>query len=437
MKAKAGWGSFHLARRRGRDGNFYPRWRALLRFCGEEFWEDTGFALCDQCRTAETLDAECKCRAKANAFAQARLTVLTKARQEGATSFEALSLRGPRVRSVVTVGELLRVWDEHWPAAVRSAEAADRAARSFVRVAAFAFDMWKVKTAGEGPRGVRIGDSYPDEGRIGALALGDVLGHEAVRRYYAATVPDGRLTERRLEHVTVNSTLRQAREMFSKAARERIWEGRIDLPAGWERWKEFPLAAEPESEPEPLSGEQFAALVQAGEALRETEPDLWLLCRIARQTGLRCGSLREVRGDWVRQVHGRWWLGVRRNEDGAGLKSGVASYSVPLLAETAEMIAAHGPRLVFGEDAEGRAKLVNERHTAFMRAVVGDPRRGSQKAHRLRDTLAGALFGKLGLDAARLALGHASVKTTLDYYARNPFEASQLMLAEFGAFLPG
>jgi len=331
----------------------------------------------------------------------------------------------------MTIGDLLEVFAENYGLARESLACAMHAAQAMRRVIAHSLGLWRVKKAGEGPRGIAPGDRYADTERIEALPL-TVLDADLANGYFKARIPDGRRMERRREHVSIVKDFNSACEVLSDTARESIYRGRIELPPKWLEFKNYPRPKLPAAEPEPFTVEQFEALVTSAESLRETEPRLWLLARIARQTGLRCGSLRELRADWVTEVHGQHYLFV------SVVKGGTRGYPVKIQPATAALIREAAPDggFVFGETPAERERLVNERHTAFMRSIAGSPERGHQQAHRLRDTLATAVLSIYKMDTSRAsaALGHAS-PGALKHYAQWPRECSPLMLSEFAAFL--
>jgi hypothetical protein len=98
--------------------------------------------------------------------------------------------------------------------------------------------------------------------------------------------------------------------VFSSSAREHAFSG-LKLPDLTEFLKAKRLP-EGESLPAPFSSVEFAALVQRFGALREVEPELWLLDLISRQTGMRPSYVMGLRGSWlVEGEGGRWFIELR------------------------------------------------------------------------------------------------------------------------------
>lgn len=406
-----------------------------------------GAAICPKCLAALELDTEaraavllgCKradCYRAAVRCASAILTAWTRQAYEMLENPPPPRVMEPvMVGAEATVGEAITVYREHWRTALNSEVIAQRNTTSLLLVLAYAFDAWQVKVAGVGPKGVKVGERYADEAALSRLPLSALNAVTAkayfVKRCAALGLPCSWASAGALEaYVTINSTMRMTRDLFRVKAIEHVYKGRVLLPSLTE-WMEYPLLPEVAVEPEPIPGEVFARLVKESEALRESDPDLWLCARVMRQTGLRVGSISQMRDDWVVRGSRGWRLELRRRGD---RKSGTAAYSVPITEETARAIQAR-PGFTFGEDAEARERLVTGRHNAFLKGIIGEPVRGRQGGHRLRDTLAGAVFDLLGLEAAAKALGHASDKVTLAHYARVPIVATAEMRAEYAAFL--
>lgn len=430
----------------GRDGKRArcAKWSAMVNFQGREMMQKTGVEICADCARASLMPGRSReerdvrqavydrcrqklgCRALARQRMDAMLLKLTQAFFAGDANTVPV-----KVARVPTIAEVIACYREHWAQVINNRTVAWRNTTSLLLVVAYAEDLWKIKTPGVGPTGIKIGERYADEEKIGALPITELTAEMAkayfVNRCQSLDLPCSWATSAaRAEYVTLNSTMKQTRDLFRVKALEHVYKGRVTLPA-LTAWMEYPLLPEADVEPEPLTVAQFAAMVAAAENLRESDPDLWLCNRVLRQTGLRVGSIAEMRADWVEKGARGYRLLVKSR------KSGTSLYSVPLLPETAEAILAR-PGLTFGDDAVARERLVNTRHNAFLKGIIGDPQRGQQGAHRLRDTLAGGLYDLLGKEAAQRSLGHASDKTTLEHYARVPLMASDLMRAEFGAF---
>jgi integrase len=115
-------------------------------------------------------------------------------------------------------------------------------------------------------------------------------------------------------------------------------------------------------------------------------------------------------------------------------KGGTALYSVPVTEDLARIIRSRpaGP-VLRGTEAE-RKELITTRHNSWLKAIIGGTGERGQGNHRLRDTVAAVLLSWLGIDAAKLALGHADERVTLRHYGRLRLDVSDAMRRELRAF---
>lgn len=334
-------------------------------------------------------------------------------------AFEASKLR----RTGASLGQVVAAYLDPTVELVKDEKQRRRNVADLRLVVAWARDLWAVHEGGV--RGVKIGAQIADARRIDALPV-SVLTAQLVRDYYRAR-SGGTLavTVARAENRSINSTLGHARDVFSAKARAWKFE-ELALPDLTGFLKE-PYLPEEEARPEPLKAAQFAAMLAAAAAVGG---ELELVNRIFRQTGMRSGSVRLLRGDWLEELEpGVWWVHVRER------KGGTAEYSVPVSPELAADIRARGPGFTVLPDGTEtqRAAVVNEQHNEFLKGVLSESGRG-QGNHRLRDTVATILLSWLGIEAAKRALGHADEKTTLRHYANLQIAVTDEMRAELQAF---
>jgi integrase len=227
-------------------------------------------------------------------------------------------------------------------------------------------------------------------------------------------------------NTTINSTLRQARTMFSRRAMAYLY-GDIKLPDVTGFMTEPMLPVE-DAEPDPVREREFAAMMAAA---AEAPEEIALVNMILRQTGLRSGSVEALRADWLEQMRDGYWLHVRVR------KGRTAMYSVPITEELAAKILERkdAPAVVLPEGtAAQRHELVHKAHNEWLKRIIGGSGERVQGNHRLRDTVATALLSWLGMEAAKLALGHADEKTTQRHCARLRMDVSEEMKAELVAW---
>lgn len=455
-------GSYCLYRQKLDKGRWSDKWAAEITFEGRRQKRGTGVDICASCARASLMPGKSRAEQEARQAEYDRCKVkfgcrqLARQRCDGmllqmtTELFEGRKADPTKPVKIATIGEIIATYREHYRLAIASEKAARRNTTDLLLVLAYALDKWQTiearpqvyKRAFKVPRTGRVstgikgkapGSIVPDVEALMSLPA-SVLNGDTAKAYFInrcakLDVPCSWATaDPREEYTTINSTMRHTRDLFRAKPMAHIYKGRLELPK-LEAWMEYPLLPEIDAEPEPITGATFDALVAGGEALRESDPDLWLCARVMRQTGMRCGSAVHLQGSWVRRHYAGWLLDVNRG------KSGTAKYSVPISAETAEAILERGQGFTFGDDEAGRGALVNRRHNDFLKLIAGAPERGHQGAHRLRDTLAGALYGLLGPEGAKSALAHEDIRTTFAHYARRPFECSEVMRHEFAAFL--
>lgn len=320
-------------------------------------------------------------------------------------------------------------------------ETSARNVQSLRLVLAHALGLWRQHEGGI--RGVRIGDRVPDEGKIAALPA-SVLTKDLVRKYQAARLGAETVDLRaaRQGNSSINSTLSQARGVFSKDAMlEKLAELRLPDLAGFLKARLLPQVA---GGPEPIGVELFARVYEAWSALvPSADHELYLCQWLLRQTGLRTEYVLSLRGSWLREAAGGGWeLDVRaRPEEGFALKPKTSPQRVPLAGELAEVLLArreqHGPAacvLLPRGSITARTELVRRRHNAWLKNIIGGRGQMCQGNHRLRDTVASVCRALWGLDVAQMALGHSSPMTTAKHYAQLDFRVSELMRADLAAW---
>jgi integrase len=320
---------------------------------------------------------------------------------------------------------------------------ARRNAGDLLLLFAFALDLWVVNEGGR--KGIKVGARVPDEAKIRALSCGR-LDAALVKAYFMArqssmgVVADDVVEDESERHVGFNGTLKHVRDMFGKKAMEKAFAD-LSLP-DLTGFFEVDLLPEEEQLPEPFSIEEFAALCEKFDGLKETEPDLWLLNLIHRQTGLRPRYVMGLRGTWLKQGDaGVWSIEVKsRPEEGFGKKKGkngrTRNQYIPVTEELRAAIAAKGEGLTVGGQMTktGREDL-QKRHNAIIKQIVGNEGSHGQASYRYRDTTACVLGFLYGLDAAQKALGHVTSLTTLKHYCRDLLGVSDRMRGELSAWL--
>lgn len=349
-----------------------------------------------------------------------------KLREGRATDFlQALEGLKSR-RTCCTIGEICAAWEDEFVKIMKDDKGNRRVPAELRRVVAYAKDLWTEHTGGV--RGVKIGEQIPDKARIDVLPA-SILTGGLVREYFRAR-QDGILdiSEAQPGNTTTNSTLRQARVAFSRKAMAYKYD-KISLPDLSSFMKE-PLLPEDDMEPRPVREAEFAAMLKAA-AARPANDELGLVNMILRQTGLRSGSVEALHADWLEKMRDGYWMHVRVR------KGRTALYSIPISRELAARILRRRrkPAVVLPDGTTAqRRELVHKAHNEWLKGIIGGAGERVQGNHRLRDTVATALMAWLGMEAAKLALGHADEKTTQKHYARLRMDVSDAMKAELVAW---
>ena len=153
--------------------NRTQKWRVVFLFRGRESSETTPFLVCPACQAEPGADA-CRgardCRRQALNFGLGELKRMTDRWTEHGDAGPVVVVEPVPVGPPMTVGDLLRVSVENYGLARESESCALHAAQAMRRVIAHSKGLWKVKTTGEGPRGIAPGDRYADAERI-AISL--------------------------------------------------------------------------------------------------------------------------------------------------------------------------------------------------------------------------------------------------------------------------
>lgn len=343
-----------------------------------------------------------------------------KVREGRAAEFIAAldGIRGRR--AVCTVGEIIKAYLANDVKLMADATQTKRVANDLRLVIAHGRNLWAVHEGGV--RGVKLGSQIPDAARIDALPA-SVLTRGLVRDYFRARL-GGTLdvTVAAEGNVSINSTLKHARGIFSERARAYKLE-ELSLPdlTGFLKEPLLPVLA---GGPDPVKEPLFSAMVEAARAMGG---DIGLVNLILRQTGMRSGSVEHLHEDWLEKMADGWWLHVRKR------KRGTAEYSIPVSDELAGIMRKRKGFTLGGTEAS-RRELVHVAHNEWLKQIIGGAGERTQGNHRLRDTVATILMSWRGLEAAKLALGHADERTTLKHYARLRLDVSDVMRSELVAW---
>jgi integrase len=337
-------------------------------------------------------------------------------------------------RTGATVGEVIAAYMAPGVRILKSEKQARRNVNDLRNVIAYAKDLWTKHTGGV--RGIKIGAEIADVAKIDALPA-SILTKDLVRSYFSAR-QGGEIdwNEPDDDNGIINSMLGHARDVFGKAAMElKLDKLRLPDVSGF---RTFPLLPEESPEAHPLTPDEFAAMVAAAHEVQAAEPELWLVNVLLRRTGLRSSYLLAAKSSWLEREGDRWHLAIRnRKDEGFRKKRGTRDQAIPLDDELAAVLTARDGFLVLPAGTAGeRDDLVRRRHNAWLKSQIGGLGETTQGNHRLRDTVASALWTLYGSAAAQEALGHASADTTAKHYAKRLTSVNEVMRQELAAWAP-
>ncbi len=236
--------------------------------------------------------------------------------------------------------------------------------------------------------------------------------------YVAArqNLPQPDYATRRHINREINSAMRQAACLLVRGLAPYYARNGLDLPPDAGR---VLLAAEiPKVPAEANDG----ALLEAWRDLRETDLPMWLTVGLARFAGLRQSEILAFRGKWVVRKGEATYVRLQdRPEDGFHTKTGIPYSALVMDQELAEYLRAM-------DEEAGAVPLVNtvkwimRKPQAWLKPFTGAALsplhrlRGLYADHVKRETEAAILARQAGIKAASEALGHTTIKTTVDHY---------------------
>lgn len=266
-----------------------------------------------------------------------------------------------------------------------------------------------------------------DERAPREVGLDLVLCARTIERFYAAK--QGREVVNWLgrlpENGGANSVVRNVKSIFQD--RMRKFMTHLRLPDLAELQKAHYLKEEA-TEFEPWEESVYEAMVTAADALRVSDPELWLVNAMLRRLGLRDAELLAARREWI-ELEYEWpadgmgppvrlaVLVIKDRLEGPFpfevLKHG-SGRKLPLDAELAGILLGREGWLVGpGLSASARHDLIYRVHSQWMRRFVGEE--AAKTNHQLRKYAGSKVFTAHGLEAAAYFLGD-SIATTDRYY---------------------
>ncbi len=265
-----------------------------------------------------------------------------------------------------------------------------------------------------------------DEGKQSSTILtrANAEAWQARRQGISSAEPD--LSTRRRSNVTINSTFRQARDVFAARYRSSAGFRELTLPPDLEGWLSTPALPVPREGWKPWPLEAYARMRAAGDAIQDEE--LWIAHQLLRRLGLRTGELKAATREWVvPMVGGGWGLDVRDYAGGdaphpfqiKGAQARVLplphDLAARLLDRTGYLVRGDRDYKLFRGKTQITMKLIDEVHADWLRQFC--PPSVRKPNHELRKWVGALIYTTQGAEAARRFLGHSDAKTLEQHYA--------------------
>lgn len=234
------------------------------------------------------------------------------------------------------------------------------------------------------------------------------------------------LSTRRRENITINSTWRQARDLFAARYRASAPWAALQLPPDLEGWLSTPQLPVPRQGWKPWPLASYQAMRTAGDAIED--PNLWLAHQLLRRLGLRTGELKAATSDWIVPMVGDGW-GLDVRDYPAGICpypyqiKGAAARILPLPHDLAVILRQKQGWLIEGQrefdvfrgKVRIRMPLIDDVHAQWLRAFC--PAGVQKPNHELRKWVGAVLFTTQGAAAASRFLGHSDSKVLEAHYS--------------------
>lgn len=213
-------------------------------------------------------------------------------------------------------------------------------------------------------------------------------------------------------HVSVNSTIRQAKSIFSKDML-RKYRRAYNIPADIHDFLDTPGFKTPRPGYRLPDADTIDKVWQLCEGFREANFNYYRIFLLASGAGLRRNEIKNARHDWIESYNGKYFIRVRQDGDFES-KSGLDRI-IPLHTSTAESLLESLRRegITNGYILTGDRERLLRRFVDVLRGAGLDVR---LPLHELRKIYATRMNAHFGMAAAQRACGHANESTTNGYY---------------------
>jgi len=232
---------------------------------------------------------------------------------------------------------------------------------------------------------------------------------------------------------SIGSTLRQARSVFSRKILH--WFDGMNLP-DLSAFKNQGVQTVERPKPRRLDQLAIASMFEAAPKLAKDDPGTYIAFMMMALLGMRNSEIRYARRAWIEQDdRGRWSLGVRIRPEHNFRPKKKTERDIPVGEDMLALFKKYykqspdGDFLVPAGTKTEREIIVMDR----LRIWVGQYIKGySKKSYELRRYAGSLMLKKTGrLDMVKEFLGHASIKTTEEWYAYTLGDLPALSLEDF------
>lgn len=251
------------------------------------------------------------------------------------------------------------------------------------------------------------------------------LTRERVERYRENKIlsADDEVDQDRKER-SACSEWRQARAVIQSRALD-FYRRRLELlvPESLDKVREYQLPRPPAWRYTPPPPDLVDATERAGQ---ELTGNMRLIYRMGMNAGLRASEMVHIRGNWCEMHRGMKIIAIVTRPD---FRPKGIDRRIPVPASLWDELAARGDDYVLDLNTKTkREDLIRYDFADWMRSIGWDRKIYPKAGHELRKLFGSRIFEELGPAAAQQYLGHASIETTMRYYAA--FEAPLIALPE-------
>lgn len=305
-----------------------------------------------------------------------------------------------KLKPLATLGDVFKVYREAAGRRRLTAQMKPRTAHSYISMLKLI-----IRDTGEG--------LSPDNLTV------KTLNRDLIKKYETAKLAElgdnSTAIARRRMAGSIRSTLRQARALFSAWAMEEYEEAGLRLPdlTGFLKKSTGHIKKVRYKKPDQ---ELIDSTLSQAMHLQYKEPEAFMVFVLGYHVGLRPGEMACARRGWLQQRGDVYQVEINEDKDECIKSKEGRIIPVP---EWVYTTLSRGCRdyLIVGKTKNARENFIKREFAAWMRLIGWDKETYPKAAHELRKLFGCRVVQKFGPLVAQRRLGHASFKTTEDYYS--------------------